>query len=264
MNKIPVSKIIKLGKAFFIKHSADILTYMNAAGVVITGIEVYRATKKADEYLRINGYDMANPDTKKVLKWNAAKFYVKPAVIGAATIGSGIGANYINHKKIAGLAAATAVAETALTEYKEQIEGVLGEKEFENLEDDILANKGRKIADIETPVIATGHGDILCIEGLTGQKILSSPEWIRHCQNVYNERVNVDTYCCYAEYLEELYRDCRDVIYIPKWTYDQGYNVHITGVMRFKTPHYEGKENEPAYMVFEPDNQPVTNFMDIF
>lgn len=172
MKKLPISKMVKVSKAFLVKHSADILTGFTACGVVITAIETHKATLKAEEYLRINGYSQANPDTQKVLKREAAKKYAVPVVTGVATIGAAVGANYINHKQIAGLAAACTVAETALAEHRDKIEELMGEKALQKLDDELNIEKAADILTNDDEVLVTGKGDVLCCEGyLTGKKV---------------------------------------------------------------------------------------------
>lgn len=264
MRKIPVGKFLKSGKAFLVKHSADILTAFTAAGVVLTGIETHKATKKAEEYLRINGYDQANPDTQKVLKWESRKNYILPAIIGAGTISAAIGANYINHKQIAGLAAACTVAETALSEHRDKIEELMGTKALQKIDDEINLDHAVDILDNDEPILDTGKGNVMCCEGyLTGRKFMASPDWVRKCVNEFNERVNYDTYCAYSEFLELLWRDHLANTPIPRSADALGYNVHQNGLLRIEiTSDIDPKTGLP-YLIFCPTNPPIANFMEI-
>ena len=256
-------KMGKMGKAFFTKHAADILTGFTAAGVVITALETRKATLKAEEYLRVNGYSQANPDTQKVLKFEAAKNYVVPVVTGVATIGAAVGANYINHKQIAGLAAACTVAETALSEHRDKIEELMGSKALQKIDDEVNIDRGTDILQTEDEVYDTGRGKVLCCEGyLTGRKFYASPDWIRRCVNDFNERVNNDTYAAFAEYLDILWGDCRDRV-VPSSAEALGYNIHQNGLMRIEiTSDVDARTGEP-YLIFTPTNPPIHNFMDI-
>lgn len=264
MKKLPVGKMVKVSKAFLVKHSADILTGFTACGVVITAIETHKATKKAENYLRINGYDKANPDTQKVLKWESRKNYILPAVTGAATIGAAIGANYINHKQIAGLAAACTVAETALSEHRDKIEELMGEKALQKIDDEVNIDKAVDILDNDDEVYDTGRGKVLCCEGyLSGRKFWADPDWIKRAVNDFNERVNQDTYCSYAEFLDILWQDCRSIV-IPRSAENLGYNVHQNGLMRIEiTSDIDPKTGQP-YLIFSPTNPPIANYMEIF
>lgn len=264
MKKLPVGKMVKVSKAFLTKHSADILTGFTACGVVITAIETHKATKKAEEYLRINGYDKANPDTQKVLKWESRKNYILPAVAGVATIGAAVGANYINHQQIAGLAAACTVAETALSEHRDKIEELMGEKALQKIDDEVNIDKAVDILDNDDEVYDTGRGKVLCCEGyLSGRKFWADPDWIKRAVNDFNERVNQETYCSYSEFLDILWQDCRSIV-IPRSADNLGYNVHQNGLMRIEiTSDIDPKTGQP-YLIFSPTNPPIANYMEIF
>lgn len=259
MRKPNFSRMYKIGKAFLTKHSADILTGFTAAGVVVTAIETHKSTLKAEEYLRVNGYSEANDDTKRVLKLEAAKKYALPVVIGTGTIAAAIGANYINHKQIAGLAAACTVAETALSEHRDKIEELLGAKELQKLDDAVNIDKAVDIlASPEEPIL-TGKGTVLCCEGyLTGTKFRANVDWVRKCVNDFNESVNHDTYACYNEFLSML------GLHEVEAGNKLGFNIHQNGLMRISvTSDIDPMTGEP-YMIFTQDNPPIANFMEIF
>lgn len=267
----PLHKVVKYSKHMLVKHSADILTGFTVGGVVLTGFEVHKATLKADEFLRVNGYDMANPETQKVLKLEAAKFYIRPAITGAVTIGSAIGANYINHKEIAGWAALCTATETALNENRDKIEELMGAKALNKIDEEIVADKGRKIMENNTndsTILDTGTGNVLCVDTYwTGQKFLADPNLIWSSQNTYNERLieEGEAGCGLSsgEFLEELWKTCPNAI-IPKRTYDNGYRIgtdqHATGLLQISA-HWEGdpKKNE-RYLAFGPANKPTRNY----
>lgn len=265
MKKIPFGKYYKIGKAFLVKHSADILTGFTACGVVITALETRKATLKAEEYLRINGYDKANPDTQKVLKWESRKNYILPVVTGAATIGAAVGANYINHKQIAGLAAACTVAETALSEHRDKLEELLGEKTLQKFDDEVSKEKAQVILKNDDEILDTGRGHTLVVDTyFTGRKIWASPEYVRRCINEYNERVNNDTYCSSYEFAEILLRDVLRGAVIPERNNEDGYNIHINGLLRMGfTSDIDELTGQP-YLAISPINHPVANYMEIF
>lgn len=265
MKKLPVGKIVKVSKAFLVKHSADILTGFTACGVVITAIETHKATKKAEDYLRINGYDKANPDTQKVLKWESRKNYILPVVTGAATISAAIGANYINHKQIAGLAAACTVAETALSEHRDKIEELMGEKALQKIDDDVNIDKAQAILKNDDEILDTGRGHTLVVDTyFTGRKIWASPEYVRRAINEYNERVNNDTYCSSYEFAEILLRDVLRGAIIPERNYDDGYNIHINGLLRMGFTSDIDEVTGQPYLAIAPINKPIANYMEIF
>ena len=265
MKKIPFGKYYKIGKAFFVKHSADILTAFTACGVVITALETRKATLKAEEYLRINGYDKANPDTQRVLKWESRKNYILPVVTGAATIGAAVGANYINHKQIAGLAAACTVAETALSEHRDKLEELLGEKTLQKFDDEVTKEKAQEILKNDDEVLDTGRGNILIVDTyFTGRKFRASTEYVKRCINEFGERVVNDVYCSSYEFCEIMLRDVLRGAIIPEQNYDHGYNVHINGILRMGFASGIDEVTGEPYLAIAPINKPIANYMEIF
>lgn len=263
--KINFRKLGKIANAFLVKHSADILTGLTATGVVLTAFETHKATLRAEEYLRVNGYDKANPDTQRVLKLNAAKHYIVPAAIGLGTISAAVGANYINHRQIAGLAAACSVAETALNENREKLQELLGDKTLQKFDEEVAKEKAQTILKNDDEILDTGRGHTLVVDTyFTGRKLWASPEYVRRCVNEYNERVNNDNYCSSYELAEILFRDVLRGAIIPEQNYDHGYNVHINGLLRMGfTSGIDEVTGEP-YLAISPINKPIANYMEIF
>ena len=263
--KIPVGKFAKQGKAFLVKHAADILTGFTTFGVVLTAFETHKATLKAEEYLRVNGYEQANPDTQKVLKWESRKNYILPAALGAATIGSAVGANAINHKQIAALAAACTVAETALSEHRDKIEELMGEKALTKIDDEINIDKAQKILKNDDEILDTGHGRTLVVDTyFTGRKIWASPEYVKRAINEYNELVNNETYCSSYQFAEILLRDVLRHAIIPERNFDDGYNIHVNGLLRMKFTSDIDEATGQPYLAITPINKPIANYMEIF
>ena len=264
MKRIIPTKAIKASKAFLVKHSADILTGFATFGVVWTAIESGKAHLRAHEYLEQNGYSQANPDTQKVLKLEAAKNYIKPVLIGSMTVGSIIGSNYINHKKIAGLAAACTVAETALSEHRDKIEELMGAKALNKIDDELNLDKGAESIASDEEIFETGKGRVLICEGyLTGRKCWASTEWLYKCVNDYNELVNHDTYAAYAEFLDLFWRTAVTGIDVPDIANEIGYGVHRNGIMRIHvTTDLDPRTGEP-FVIFTPSNKPISTFMEM-
>ena len=265
-------KLVKYSRHFLVKHSADILTGFTTGGVILTAIEVHKSTLAADEFLRTNGYALANPETQKVLKFEAAKFYIKPAVTAALTIGSAVGANYINHKEIAGLAALCTATETALNENRAKVEELLGAKALENVDESIIADRGKDImARSDSPILDTGTGNVICVDTYwTGQAFLADPNIIWSAQNEYNEKllVEAESGCGLSsgEFLELLWKMC-PTAHIPEKAYSNGYRVSKDGMDKNSTgllkivSHWEGDpmRNE-RYLAFGPANDPIRDF----
>ncbi len=257
--KIPVGKIVKVSSAFLTKHAPDILTGCAVAGTVSTAILAGRAVLKAERYINSVCDEHASEDTRKAIRRQTYKYYAPAVATGLATVGCIVGANAINHKKIAGLVAACTVAETALQENKDKIEELFGDKNLKLIEESKAIDKGLNAIHNSEEVVETGHGNALFVEGyLTGTKFRADINWVKKCVNDYNEIVNHDTYADFNEYLE------RHGIHTVKAGANLGYNVHVNGLMRIELFPEIDLETGETYTVIMQQNEPVANFMTIY
>lgn len=257
IKKIPFTKVIKIGTAFFKKNSADILTATAVGGVVFTGVMVYRGTLNAEKY--INGMidENASDDTRKVVRVKSLKYYIPAAISAAGTIACIVGANAINHKRIAGLAAACALAETTLQENRDKIKELIGEKELQKLDGSVGGEHIDKTdAFYDDP--ENHPGQTLFVEGyLTGAAWWSDMNSVKRGINDYNEVVNLDTYADWNVLLNNW--GLREV----QIASNIGHNVHVNGVARFEFIPQIDPMSGQTYTVVMPRNYPVSNFMDI-
>ena len=115
MNKSNLSRILKDTKAGLIKHSPEILTGIGIAGMFTTVVLAVRATPKALDLISREEYeqkrDLTPMETVKV----AWKPYIPAAITGTLSTACLIGANSVNLKRNAALAAAYALSDTALS-----------------------------------------------------------------------------------------------------------------------------------------------------
>lgn len=263
--KIPFKRYFNVGKAFLTKHSADILTGFTAAGVVITALETRKATLKAEEYLRVNGYDQANPDTQKVLKWESRRSYIVPAVVGGATIGAAIGANYINHKQIAGLAAACTVAETALNEHRDKIQELLGDKTLKEIDDNLSLEKAEKSINMHRDIFddmdPSNYEKQLCCEtSKCNRPFWASRADIERARNSYNEDVIATGGECYAVFLE----NCGATVPRDHDSNFVGHNAKLTGPLVLEFSSGIDEVTGRTYLAFKPRNPPVHDYLEVF
>ena len=98
----------------------------------------------------------------------------------------------------------------------------------------------------------------------TGRKIWASPEYVKRAVNEYNEIVNNETYASSYEFAEILLRDVLRGAVIPERNYDDGYNIHINGLMRMTFTSGIDEVTGQPYLAIKPANPPIANYMEIF
>lgn len=206
LTKAPVDAFNKL-KVFADKNSPSILTGLAVAGVISTAVMAIKATPKAEklllqakiakmdsiEYDKIAEHpeivlqdtplpDLTALETLRIV----GTTYGPTALMGAATIGCILGANSINLKRNAALAASYALTSDTLRDYKTKTKELLGEKKEQKIADATTGEKVKRNPMSTDKLVRTGRGDTLCYEPLSGRYFLSDIEYIRKIINDMN------------------------------------------------------------------------------
>lgn len=199
MNKI--QQITKGVGTLLTENSPHILTGLGCAGVVSTAILTGQAVPKAIDILEEAPKYREPPTTWEMAKltW---KCFIPAGIMGVSSIACIIGANTVNMKRNAALAALYSISETALRDYKTQVVKQLGKTKEVKIRDGIAQD-----TIIENPVdnrtiIITGGGDVLCYDVLCDRYFYSSYETIR-------QKVNDLNY----ELLNDMWLDLNDLYY---------------------------------------------------
>jgi len=131
------SSIISNLQKTIVKHAPTILTAMAAAGTLASVALSSESAIKAKEELE----KKKNPDSDistadKALIY--AKAYAPTAIMTTATLICIFGSNHVNKQRIAGIASAYILSETAFGEYKEKVEEIVGKKKAQQIKDNIV------------------------------------------------------------------------------------------------------------------------------
>ena len=197
-----------LGKAAR-KHSPEILTGIGIAGMLSTTILAVRATPKAlvliEEKKREKKFAGEQPELTKIeVVKTAWKPYIPAAVTGTASVACLVGASSVNARRNAALAAAYALSETTLADYKEKVVETLGEKKAQAVKDAIAKDKIENDPVTRKEVVLTDKGETLFYESLSGRYFKSDYESIRSAVNTLNEQLLLDDYITLNEFYEAI------------------------------------------------------------
>lgn len=120
-------------------HATAILAIIASAGVIVTGVEVAKATIKAVDTVRDIQSDrdkwaedtgICQPElTKEEIVKACWKFYIPAMTIGGATMACIIGSTIVSAKQQKTLTAAYALAQKGYTEYRKQVAEKYGKEE---------------------------------------------------------------------------------------------------------------------------------------
>lgn len=205
MNKQDFARFFKNAKTAISAHSPEILMGIGIAGMVTTTVLAVGATPKAlkliEKAKQEIGTDTLTPAETVKVAW---KCYIPAAVTGVSSIVCLIGSSRVNAKRNAALATAYKLSETALSEYKEKVVEVLGEKKEQAIRDKIDQDHLDKDPVSKKEVIITGRGSSLCYDYQSGRYFDSDIESIKRAVNEINRRMLVHDYVSLNEFYDEL------------------------------------------------------------
>lgn len=164
------------------KNSPHILTGLGCAGVLTTAILTGRATLRAHEIIQMEEeyhkeyQEPLSTQEKARLTW---KVFLPAIIMGGASIACIIGANAVNTKRNAALAALYSLSETAFREYKDKVVEEIGHSKELKIRDSIAGDRIVNNPVGDKTIIITGNGDVLCYDALSDRYFKSSAEKIR-------------------------------------------------------------------------------------
>lgn len=179
-----VGKWLGLFKVEFDKHSPEILTGLGVTGMFASVIFSIQATPKVMKSIEEKKKEL---NKEKLTVGEAVeacwKHYIPTAITLATSTACVIGANSVNTRRNAALAAAYSISETALTEYRDKVKEIMGE----NKEKDIRADIERDKVNSDKPGTATQvefvrSGDQLFKESISGRYFRSTREKVNRAE----------------------------------------------------------------------------------
>lgn len=206
MNKSAVSSFARGVQASMKKNMPTILTSIAITGGITTTVLAVKATPKALELIeeRKKELDVEKLEPVELVK-TTWKCYIPAALTGSFSIACAIGANSQHSKRNAALAAAYKLSETAVTEYKDAITEVVGEKKAKQVKEQIDKKHIENNPVSSTQVIVTGKGKSLCYDHWSGRYFESDIETIRRAaNNINHELLTGMGYASLNEFYSEL------------------------------------------------------------
>lgn len=188
----------KTAVGFLQKNSPYILTGLGCVGVVTTAVMTGKSTIKAkeivDKYEDEHGekhrdhphvwikYD-TNWKEKLKLTW---KCYIPPAIMAGTSIACIIGAQSVNVKRHAALAAVYSMTEATLKDYQDKVIEQIGEKKEQKIREEVVQKKLDENPLSKNEVIYTDRGRMLCFDAMSGRYFKHDIEKIRRTVNDLN------------------------------------------------------------------------------
>jgi hypothetical protein len=173
------------------------------AGITLTAIRACRDTPEVERILKEKEEDKGEALTLKEKAPVIFKGYWKTIAIGTATILLVAGMAVADEKSYAGLAAAYAIAQDKITNYKESVEEITDQKTADKINQTAIKKQMKSLKEGNFDIIKTAYGDQLFFDSFTGRYFTSDIEYVRKVVNVANKRMLDETYVT----LDDIYWD---------------------------------------------------------
>ena len=217
------------------KKSPLLLTIGTILGVGTVILTTAKASIKTKEEIDELKYDAMSNGDGTVEKKEIAKVVVKNcwpvARASGTTIAMTIGNHKINTSRLHTATVAYDFYKEAYETYRDKVREKIGEDNARVIEAETVKEK---IADIDPSTIRTvGDGNVLFIEGITGQVFRSSVDYIRLCEKRFNQQLKGEDWISFNEWLAILGLRTMDgnigdyLGFAEKFDYD-GLNITLT------------------------------------
>lgn len=208
-----MNKIVQVSKLFLKRNSATILTCVGAAGVVVTAVLTAKATPKALARVEEAKEDKGDDLTKLEIVKAAAPAYIRPAIIGAATITCVFGANVLNKRQQAAIMSAYALLDRSYKDYREKVEELYGETANERVREELAKDKYE-----EDKPSAPSNDTILFYDTFGDRYFESTVEAMQRAEYRVNRDIHMRGYATLDEFYEYLGIDSVDGNEVLGWS----------------------------------------------
>lgn len=194
---------------FLESNAATLLTAGGVVGTVTTGTLAWRAgyktaIRRQELVEEMAAESIEQPLTRMELARDTWQTNVPVVIIGGLAVSSIVAANMVSARKAAALAAAYAVADGRLTEYKDKVADKLTGPKKQAIQDEIAQDRVTKNPPSSNEVIIIASGEVLCHDSLTGRYFHSTVEQIRAAEHKINNELASCQYASLSQFYDEI------------------------------------------------------------
>lgn len=212
-------------KTFAAQKSPTILLSIGITGMASATVMAILATPEAmksiEEYKKKHKLEKLTPWQTVQAVW---KHYILTLATTVASAGCLIGGNRISDKRIAALATAYGISETALKEYKDKVVETVGEQKEKTIREAIAKDHLKENPPPRNlPSIISGNDESLCFDTVSNQYFRSSVNKIKKIENEINRRLRDEMFIPLNDFYYELGLPKMGTGDDVGWSIDKGY-----------------------------------------
>lgn len=228
MNKPNLKELFIRSSKAIEKSAPKILLGLGIVGMGVTVVTAVASTPKALKLIEEEKEKKElNNDHTELTKVEVAKTvwkcYIPSLAIGSISTLCLLGSCSIQTKRTAAAIAAYKISETTYEKYKNAVIDSIGVNKEKKVIDKMSENqlKESPVNSKDSNIIVTGNGDMLVVDGLTGQIFKSDVNKIKAAINDINKRMLLENYVSMTEVYEMLGLDATDMSDMLGWHIDK-------------------------------------------
>lgn len=184
-----IKEKLKEAETFVSDNSPAILTGLSIAGVLGTAAAFGFAGAKASRVI-IQEEESVGRELEPMEKVKTCwSIFVLPSMMAMFSVACLMGAASKSFKINTALAGAYSLAQGTLSDYREQVEKIVGKNKAEKIEEEVVQERINKNKPEKVGVIDTGTGETLCFDWMSGRYFLCDIERVRKAMNEVNQEV---------------------------------------------------------------------------
>jgi hypothetical protein len=175
---------LKTAQNLLSRNASDLLLVGGVGCILAGGILAIRQTSKA-----VQISERMKDETKVEKIKTLAPLYIPSILLTGVGITQIVCSRNITNNKLAAVATAYTVSESAFRTYKEKVRDIVEPDKYEEIKREVAAEKLRKDPVGSKEVIITTKGNVLIYDNMSGRYFRSSMEEIERAANVINKRL---------------------------------------------------------------------------
>jgi hypothetical protein len=166
------------------RNTSDLLLVGGVSCILGGGLLAIRQTPKAVKIMEKRKEESNISKAKAV-----APLYIPSVLLTGLGIAQIVCSRNITNNKIAAMATAYTVSETAFKTYKEKVKEIVEPEKYEEIKREVASEQLRRDPVGNKEVVMTGNNNVLVYDNMSGRYFKSSMEEIERATNVLNKKM---------------------------------------------------------------------------
>lgn len=166
------------------RNASDLLLLGGVGCILGGGLLAIRRTPKAIQILEKNKEESTIKKAKKV-----APLYIPSVLLTGVGIAQIVGSRNITNNKIAAMATAYTVSETAFKTYREKVKEIIEPEQYDKIKKEVASDRMKKDPIGNKEVIMNVNGNVLIYDNMSGRYFKGNMDDIDKAVNMLNRRM---------------------------------------------------------------------------